>query len=127
LLNDIDWFSLLAVRMGFYNAIKERSKRKSIPQNAGTAFAMEAAAGTITVYATQPFDTVKSRTQILSGRGMGDALTSVIRAAGGLGLWKGRSMRLSRPLLGGGIVFSLYEQASGLLSGQVLDFSARRM
>ncbi|EAQ87470.1 hypothetical protein CHGG_04089 [Chaetomium globosum CBS 148.51] len=56
-----------AVRMGSYNMLKQMWQKSGMPQNSITTFALGAIAGTITVYATQPFDTIKSRTQSAKG------------------------------------------------------------
>lgn len=53
-----------AVRMGSYNVLKEFSRRKNLPQNSALTFGMGAVAGTITVYATQPFDTIKTKVSL---------------------------------------------------------------
>ncbi|OCT51765.1 Tricarboxylate transport protein [Cladophialophora carrionii] len=115
-----------AVRMGSYNALREWRKKTTVPQNAATTFATGAVAGVITVYATQPFDTVKSRTQALAGQGPGEALRSVLRDSGVRGLWSGSTMRLGRLLLSGGIVFTVYEHVCGLLSGQMFQYQSRK-
>ncbi|CZT52599.1 related to CTP1-Mitochondrial citrate transporter-member of the mitochondrial carrier (MCF) family [Rhynchosporium secalis] len=102
------------VRMGSYNFLKELSKTRQIPQNTATTFGMGACAGIITVYATQPFDTVKTRTQSASGESTLAAARGVLTEAGVLGFWKGSTMRLSRLIFSGGIVFSVYEQIVAL-------------
>ncbi|KAG4443079.1 hypothetical protein IFR05_001405 [Cadophora sp. M221] len=98
------------VRMGSYNLLKELSKSKGITQNTTTTFGMGALAGVITVYATQPFDTVKTRTQSARGESTMVALRSVLVETGVSGFWKGSTMRLSRLIFSGGIVFSIYEK-----------------
>ena len=52
-----------AVRMGSYNILQELGKTYNMTQNTATTFVIGAVAGTITVYATQPFDTIKTRAQ----------------------------------------------------------------
>jgi solute carrier family 25 citrate transporter 1 len=64
----------------------------------------------VTVYATQPFDTMKTRAQSAVGATTSEALKSVLRDEGVKGLWRGSTMRLGRLVLSGGIVFSVYEQ-----------------
>ncbi|KAJ5815104.1 Mitochondrial carrier protein [Penicillium riverlandense] len=105
-----------AVRMGTYNILKEATKSRGITLNVFTTFGVGAIAGVVTVYATQPFDTIKTRAQSVHGAGMGEAIRSVIRDYGVRGFWKGSSMRLGRLLLSGGIVFSVYEEISAILS-----------
>ena len=59
-----------------------------------------ALAGLVTVYATMPFDAVKTRLQALDGhqryRGSWDCLLSVIRNEGSFTLWRGTTPRLAR-------------------------------
>ncbi|ELQ43031.1 tricarboxylate transport protein [Pyricularia oryzae Y34] len=105
-----------AVRMGSYNIIKEQIKKRDLPQNSAVTFGAGAIAGTITVYATQPFDTVKTRSQSARGAGTLEAFRSVISSSGVEGLWSGSTMRLGRLVLSGGIVFTVYEKVSGILT-----------
>lgn len=105
-----------AVRMGTYNILKEMTKTQGIASNAFTSFGTGALAGIVTVYATQPFDTIKTRAQSVQGAGIAEAVKSVMRDYGIKGFWKGSSMRLGRLFLSGGIVFSVYEQVSALLA-----------
>lgn len=105
-----------AVRKGTYNVLKEATKAKGIKPNVFTTFGIGALAGIVTVYATQPFDTIKTRAQGVEGAGIVEASRSVIRDYGLRGFWKGSSMRLGRLLLSGGIVFSVYEEVAAILS-----------
>ncbi|KGO37086.1 Mitochondrial carrier protein [Penicillium expansum] len=105
-----------AVRMGTYNVLKEATKARGIKANVFTTFGIGALAGVVTVYATQPFDTIKTRAQGVQGAGIVEASRSVIRDYGIRGFWKGSSMRLGRLLLSGGIVFSVYEEVAAILS-----------
>ncbi len=104
-----------AVRMGSYNYLKELSKSFKVKQNTVTTFATGSIAGIITVYTTQPFDTVKTRAQSAAGASTREAFTNVLRDSGIRGLWSGSTMRLGRLVLSGGIVFSVYEQVVSLL------------
>ena len=105
-----------AVRMGSYNVLKEASKKHNLPQGSATTFAIGALAGTITVYATQPFDTVKTRAQSACGASTGEAFRSVLMQAGIRGFWSGSTMRLGRLVFSGGIVFTVYEKVAALLN-----------
>jgi solute carrier family 25 citrate transporter 1 len=105
-----------AVRMGSYNVLKEYSRRKNLPQNSAVTFGMGAIAGTITVYATQPFDTIKTRAQSAQGASTREAFRSVLQHAGVRGFWSGSTMRLGRLVFSGGIVFTVYEKIATLLS-----------
>jgi solute carrier family 25 citrate transporter 1 len=101
--------------MGSYNVLKETAKSNGISQNGAATFGMGAVAGTITVYATQPLDTIKTRTQSATGAGTMEAFVGVLRDSGIRGFWKGSTMRLGRLVFSGGIVFSVYEQVVHLL------------
>jgi solute carrier family 25 citrate transporter 1 len=105
-----------AVRMGSYNVLKEASRKNHLPQNSVTTFAIGALAGTITVYATQPFDTIKTRTQSAAGASTGEAFRSILTHSGVRGFWSGSTMRLGRLVFSGGIVFTVYEKIAALLS-----------
>lgn len=104
-----------AVRMGSYNILKEFSRRKQLPQNSAITFGMGAIAGTITVYATQPFDTIKTRAQSAQGASTMEAFRSVMKHAGISGFWSGSTMRLGRLVFSGGIVFTVYEKVASYL------------
>ena len=104
-----------AVRMGSYNTMKQASQSYGLPQNSTMTFGIGALAGTITVYASQPFDTIKSRTQSAKGASTTEAFTSIWKDSGVRGYWKGSTMRLGRLVFSGGIVFSIYEKVSGIL------------
>lgn len=108
-----------AVRMGSYNILKETAKQNRVQLNGITTFGIGSLAGIITVYATQPFDTVKTRVQGTERASIKDAVFGVYRESGTKGFWKGSTMRLGRLVLSGGIVFSVYEQVAGLLSSAV--------
>ena len=112
-----------ATRMGSYNILKEAvAARRKGQTTSATAdqlvtFATGAVAGTITVYATQPFDTIKTRAQGAKGQGTVEAATLVWRDSGIKGFWSGSTMRLGRLELSGGIVFTVYENVAALLTG----------
>lgn len=101
--------------MGSYNFLKESAKKYEVPRTAVTTFAMGAIAGTITVYATQPFDVVKTRSQSVQGAPFNEAVRTIYHDYGMKGFWKGSTMRLGRLILSGGIVFSIYEQVASFL------------
>ena len=82
-------------------------------------FAIGGMAGTITVYATQPIDTVKTRMQAINSKGMYrnsvDCGVKIFREEGVLKLWSGALPRLGRLIFSGGIVFTMYEKTMELL------------
>jgi solute carrier family 25 citrate transporter 1 len=104
-----------AVRMGSYNVLKEFARRRNLPQNSAVTFGLGAIAGTVTVYATQPFDTIKTRAQSAQGASTGEAFRSVMQQSGVRGFWSGSTMRLGRLVFSGGIVFTVYEKVAFLL------------
>ncbi|KAF7195562.1 Tricarboxylate transport protein, partial [Pseudocercospora fuligena] len=106
-----------AVRMGTYNAIKSKyvSRYGHSPTGIAETFAMGAASGFMTVYATQPLDTIKTRSQSARGERMSAAIVSIWQDGGLRAFWRGSSMRLGRLLFSGGIVFAAYEQISQLM------------
>jgi solute carrier family 25 citrate transporter 1 len=108
-----------AVRMGSYNVLKEFSRRKQLPQNSAVTFGMGAVAGTITVYATQPFDTIKTKAQSARGASTGDAFQSILQNSGVRGFWSGSTMRLGRLVFSGGIVFTIYEKVAAFLTSSI--------
>lgn len=105
-----------AVRMGSYNVIRDQSEQYGLPNNSVVTFGSGAVAGIVTVYATQPFHTIKTRSQSAHGAGTAEALRMMLSETGVRGLWSGSTMRLGRLVLSGGIVFTVYEKVSSLLS-----------
>lgn len=105
-----------AVRMGSYNVIRDQSRQYGLPNNSVVTFGSGAVAGIVTVYATQPFDTIKTRSQSARGADTIESFRMVLSERGVRGLWSGSTMRLGRLVLSGGIVFSVYEKVSSLLS-----------
>lgn len=110
----------VAVRMGSYNVIKEAVAARTNVKNTKNpflTFGMGATAGVITVYASQPFDTIKTRAQGAKGATTMEAVKDILRSGGIREFWSGSTMRLGRLVLSGGIVFTVYENVSGLLMG----------
>ena len=108
--------STTAVRLGTYNILKDFERVRDIPQTTATIFANGALAGTVVVFATQPFDTLKTRAQSVKGAGVVEAFKSVISDFGVKGLWRGSTMRLGRTVLSGGILFSVYEEVAAIIT-----------
>ncbi|TGJ86010.1 hypothetical protein E0Z10_g2769 [Xylaria hypoxylon] len=103
-------------RLGTYSAIKdwERSKGISV-DGAVMSFANGAFAGTVTTLATQPFDTVKTKTQQAKRTGTIDAVRAIMAEDGIRGFWRGTVMRLGRTVMAGGILFTANEEATKVL------------
>ncbi|KAH6869177.1 mitochondrial carrier domain-containing protein [Thelonectria olida] len=109
-----------AVRMGSFNILKETISSRTSTKTAKhpvVTFGMGATAGVITVCATQPFDTVKTRAQGAQGATTVQAFRDLLRDGGIRVFWSGSSMRLGRLILSGGIVFTVYENMASLLMG----------
>ncbi|KAJ5712719.1 hypothetical protein N7493_009187 [Penicillium malachiteum] len=72
-----------------------------------------ALAGIVTVYATMPFDSIKTQLQAIDGhqryRGSWDCLRSVFLHEGASALWRGTTPRLVRLSVSGALSFSIYE------------------
>ena len=105
-----------AFRMGTYNILKDYENSRHVTQNTAMNFANGAVAGTVTTYATQPFDTLKTRSQSAKGASTVEAFRSVLADDGIRGFWRGTTMRLGRTVFSGGILFTVYEQVAGVLN-----------
>ncbi|RDW58924.1 uncharacterized protein DSM5745_11130 [Aspergillus mulundensis] len=79
----------------------------------GASVLAGALAGVVTVYATMPFDTLKTRMQAVDGRaryrGTLDCLRAVVANEGVAVLWRGTTPRLARLSISGAVSFSIYE------------------
>ncbi|KXS17006.1 mitochondrial carrier [Gonapodya prolifera JEL478] len=78
------------------------------------SFASGVAAGIVTVYATMPFDVLKTKMQGIQGKAKYGTSLNCIRVMfqeeGVLAFWKGATPRLGRLMFSGAIVFTSYEQ-----------------
>jgi len=111
------------VRFSSYTFLKQLAESYTAPgERLGTVgtFAMGAMAGLITVYATQPLDTIKTRMQSIEAREVyGNSLRCaalIFRQEGILTFWSGALPRLVRLVMSGGIVFTMYEKSMELMS-----------
>ncbi|KAL9130627.1 MAG: hypothetical protein Q9217_001241 [Psora testacea] len=107
--------SATAFRMGTYNILKDFEKSRKIEQSTTTNFANGSVAGVVTTYATQPFDTIKTRSQSAAGASTVDAFRSILADDGVRGFWRGTTMRLGRTIFSGGILFTVYEQVAAII------------
>ncbi|KAK6522011.1 hypothetical protein TWF281_002582 [Arthrobotrys megalospora] len=103
--------STTSLRLGSYNIIKDTERANHMPQNSAVSFANGAFAGLITTLATQPFDTIKTRSQCVKATTTREAFQGILQDGGVLGFWTGTVMRLSRTVVSGGILFVVYELA----------------
>ncbi|KAJ9494163.1 hypothetical protein LTR99_010873 [Exophiala xenobiotica] len=111
-----------AVRFGTYTSLKQFAEGYVAPGEklgALTTFGLGAGAGIVTVYATMPLDTVKTRMQSIEAkqvyRNSFNCAASIFKNEGILTFWSGALPRLGRLTLSGGIVFTMYEKIMELL------------
>ncbi|KAK5142343.1 hypothetical protein LTR32_005288 [Rachicladosporium monterosium] len=111
-----------AVRFSSYTSLKQLAQSYVAPgERLGSlaTFGIGGVAGTITVYATQPIDVVKTRMQSLDAKGLYknsfDCAVKIWREEGVRTFWSGSVPRLGRLVFSGGIVFAMYEKTMELL------------
>ncbi|KAL2843702.1 mitochondrial carrier domain-containing protein [Aspergillus pseudoustus] len=85
------------------------------PDSAGTVAAtlvIGALSGIATVYASMPFDNIKTRIQSATHmrQSMLNCAVDIARREGATGFWRGTTPRLIRLMLSSGITFTVYEQ-----------------
>ena len=82
-------------------------------------FAIGGLAGLVTVFVTQPLDTIKTRMQSIEARQQyGNTFrcaSMIFKQEGVLTFWSGALPRLVRLVLSGGIVFTMYEKSMDLM------------
>lgn len=111
-----------ATRFGAYNMLKQLAESYTAPGEklgvAGT-FAMGGLAGLITVYVTQPLDTIKTRMQSIEARAQygnsARCAALIFKQEGVLTFWSGALPRLARLIVSGGLVFTMYEKSMELM------------
>ncbi|KAK0517128.1 hypothetical protein JMJ35_000283 [Cladonia borealis] len=106
-----------ATRFGSYTTIKQFAQGYVAPgEKLGTisTFGIGGLAGLITVYVTQPLDTIKTRMQSIEARkeykNSFVCAAKIFKQEGILTFWSGAVPRLARLILSGGIVFTMYEK-----------------
>ncbi|KAI8384885.1 mitochondrial carrier domain-containing protein [Radiomyces spectabilis] len=107
-----------AVRFSCYSTFKTQMQKwrgkGNEPLPAAHTFVVGGMAGIVTVYATMPFDVIKTRMQGLDARTLYknsfDCVMQVVKKNGVFSLWKGTTPRLVRLVLAGGITFTVYEK-----------------
>ncbi|RAL06307.1 putative mitochondrial tricarboxylate transporter (Ctp) [Aspergillus ibericus CBS 121593] len=111
-----------AVRFSSYTMLKQLAQGQVAPgEKLGTAstFALGGIAGLITVYVTQPLDTVKTRMQSLEAsknyKNSFVCAARIFKDEGVLTFWSGAVPRLARLIMSGGIVFTMYEKTMDAL------------
>lgn len=103
-----------AVRFSTYTSLKQFAEGYVAPgEKIGslTTFGLGGLAGIVTVYATMPLDTVKTRMQSLEAKkdykNSFHCAASIYKNEGILTFWSGAVPRLGRLILSGGIVFTM--------------------
>lgn len=107
-----------ATRFGSYGLFKEIAlsyKENGEKLGSTVTFAIGGAAGVVTVYVTQPVDTIKTRMQSIEAnilyRSSLHCAKKLVLEEGVFKLWSGAVPRLARLIFSGGIVFSMYEKS----------------
>ncbi|GAB7337487.1 hypothetical protein MBLNU457_g2817t1 [Dothideomycetes sp. NU457] len=111
-----------AVRFSSYTTLRQFAQGYVAPgEKLGTisTFGIGGLAGVITVYATMPLDTVKTRMQSIQAkteyRNSFHCIARIWKEEGLLTFWSGAVPRLARLILSGGIVFTMYEKTMEFL------------
>jgi solute carrier family 25 citrate transporter 1 len=111
-----------ATRFGSYTFLKQVAQSYTAPgEKLGTlsTFGIGGVAGLITVYVTQPLDTIKTRMQSIEARSTYrnsfHCAAQIFKNEGVLTFWSGALPRLVRLMLSGGIVFTMYEKSIELM------------
>ncbi|KAL4766764.1 mitochondrial carrier domain-containing protein [Aspergillus nidulans var. acristatus] len=119
-----------ATRFSSYTMLKQMAEGYVAPgEKLGTAstFALGGMAGLVTVYVTQPLDTVKTRMQSLEAsknyKNSFVCAARIFKDEGILTFWSGAVPRLARLIMSGGIVFTMYEKSMDILDS--IDPEAR--
>ncbi|KAH7018135.1 putative tricarboxylate transporter mitochondrial carrier protein [Microdochium trichocladiopsis] len=113
-----------AVRFGSYTSLKQLAESYTAPgEKLGTVatFGIGSVAGAITVYTTQPLDTIKTRMQTPTAKEIygGSSLrcaAMILKQEGVLTFWSGAMPRLARLVMSGGIIFTMYEKSIELFN-----------
>ncbi|KAH8791535.1 mitochondrial carrier domain-containing protein [Hyaloscypha finlandica] len=111
-----------ATRFGSYTFLRQVAQSYTAPGEklgALSTFGIGGIAGLITVYVTQPLDTVKTRMQSIEARSLYKnsftCAAMIFKNEGVLTFWSGALPRLVRLMLSGGIVFTMYEKSIDLM------------
>jgi len=111
-----------ATRFGSYTFLRQLAQSYTAPGEklgAISTFGIGGIAGLITVYVTQPLDTVKTRMQSIEARTLYKnsfaCAAMIFKNEGLLTFWSGALPRLVRLMLSGGIVFTMYEKSIDLM------------
>lgn len=108
-----------AVRLTTYSTLRSYATRDGRKPGSIETFGMGSIAGIVTVYCTMPLDVVKTRMQSATASkqytGALNCAATMLKEEGIRRFWKGTTPRLTRLVLSGGIVFTIYENTLALL------------
>jgi solute carrier family 25 citrate transporter 1 len=104
--------SATSFRMGSYNIIKDFEEVRGVKQSTAVNFGNGAIAGVITTLSTQPFDTIKTRSQSAKATTTMEAIKTILKDDGIRDFWRGTIMRLGRTVFSGGKIL----RARGLIT-----------
>jgi solute carrier family 25 citrate transporter 1 len=114
-----------AVRFTTYVTLKQLvqgTARPGQPLPSAITFGIGGIAGLVTVYTTMPLDVIKTRMQALDARAQYrnsfHCAYRIFTEEGIRRFWTGTTPRLTRLVLSGGIVFTVYENIIKLLGGR---------
>lgn len=95
--------SASGLRLGSYNILKDYEVKHDIPQNVAMNFVNGSIAGVVTTLLSQPFDTIKTRSQSAQATTTMQAISSIWADGGVRAFWRGTVMRLGRTVFSGGM------------------------
>ncbi|KAL0936833.1 mitochondrial tricarboxylate transporter [Colletotrichum truncatum] len=108
-----------AVRFTTFAMLQERVAAwwPSLDGSVGSTLILGGISGVFTVYASMPFDNIKTRMQAVDAKykSMLDCAAHLVRNDGVLAFWRGTSPRLVRLTLSSGITFTVYDQVVRLI------------
>ncbi|KAK1522918.1 mitochondrial carrier protein [Colletotrichum paranaense] len=120
-----------AVRFTTFAMLQERvaARWPQLEGGVGSTLVLGGVSGVFTVYASMPFDNIKTRMQSVQSAdvryaGMVDCAARILRSDGVFAFWRGTSPRLVRLTLSSGITFTVYDQVARLMKSAQTDRKA---
>ncbi|KAH0009637.1 citrate transport protein, partial [Aureobasidium melanogenum] len=114
-----------AVRFATFNAIRDRLRSAWPEKMGGTTATLVAGAGSgvLTVYASMPFDNIKTRMQSIGNKytRMTSCAIHMVKTEGVRVFWKAATPRLVRLTLSSSITFMVYDFAVGVMNKLTAD------
>ncbi|KXH44940.1 mitochondrial carrier protein [Colletotrichum nymphaeae SA-01] len=120
-----------AVRFTTFAMLQERvaARWPQLEGGVGSTLVLGGVSGVFTVYASMPFDNIKTRMQSVQSAearytGMVDCAARILKRDGVFAFWRGTSPRLVRLTLSSGITFTVYDQVVRLMKSVQADRKA---